>query len=132
MANEERARILQMVAAGQITPAEAEDLLSALDPTPTPRPPVPPLPPLPLQTRPNTARSLTIQVIEGEQSKVNVRIPLSLARAAARFIPRQAHAYLNQHEINLDDLLESLHNSEEEHTLLEVHDGNAHVRIAIE
>ncbi len=31
MTNEERARILRMVAEGKISPVEAEDLLSALD-----------------------------------------------------------------------------------------------------
>jgi hypothetical protein len=31
MANEEQARILQMVASGQISPAEAGDLLAALE-----------------------------------------------------------------------------------------------------
>ena len=34
MSNEERARILRMVAEGKVTPAEAEDLLAALDAAP--------------------------------------------------------------------------------------------------
>src|SRR5437868_9584518 len=102
MSNEERARILRMVAEGKVTPAQAEDLLAALDAAPDagarsmgpsatfgpgsmPASPVPGPPRIRKQPR-----SLVIQVKEGGDSKVNVRIPLSLARAAGKFIPRHA------------------------------------------
>ena len=77
MSNEERARILRMVAEGKVTPAEAEDLLAALDAAPDagarstgssatfgpgsmPAPLVPPAPPRNKAPR----RSLVIQVKE--------------------------------------------------------------------
>jgi len=133
MANEEQARILQMVANGQISPAEAGDLLSALEPPP-PRPNPPPAFALSpnLSTRSRSSRSLTIQVLEGERSKVNVRIPLGLARAAERFLPRQAQQYLREQGIELGEMLDSVQGNEEPTTLLEVEDGDTRVRIAIE
>ncbi|HVC80849.1 MAG TPA: hypothetical protein VNL35_10175 [Chloroflexota bacterium] len=133
MANEEQTRILQMVANGQVSPAEAGDLLSALEPL-TPRPaPIPVFPPASsLGPRARTSRSLIIQVMDGERSKVNVRIPLGLARAAERFLPRQAQQYLREQGIELGEMLDSVQGNEEPTSLLEVDDDDTHVRIAIE
>ncbi|HVA91033.1 MAG TPA: hypothetical protein VNL71_14460 [Chloroflexota bacterium] len=133
MANEEQSRILQMVANGQVSPAEASDLLSALEPL-APRPaPVPVFPPASsLGPRARTSRSLIIQVMDGERSKVNVRIPLGLARAAERFLPRQAQQYLREQGIELGEMLDSVQGNEEPTSLLEVDDDDTHVRIAIE
>jgi DUF4097 and DUF4098 domain-containing protein YvlB len=145
MSNEERARILRMVAEGKVTPAEAEDLLAALDAAPDagarstgpsatfgpgsmPAPPVPPgLPGIRKQRR-----SLVIQVKEGGDSKVNVRIPLSLARAAGKFIPRHAQQHLAAYNINLEEFLSGLSDAEGDGTLVEVKDGKDEVRIAVE
>jgi hypothetical protein len=145
MSNEERARILRMVAEGKVTPAEAEDLLAALDAAPDagarstgpsatfgpgsmPTSLVPPAPPRNKTPR----RSLVIQVKEGGDSKVNVRIPLSLARAAGRFIPRRAQQQLTAYNIDLEELLSGLSDAEGDGTLVEVKDGKDEVRIAVE
>jgi hypothetical protein len=145
MSNEERARILRMVAEGKVTPAEAEDLLAALDVAPDagarstgssatfgpgsmPAPPAPPgLPGIRKQPR-----SLVIQVKEGGDSKVNVRIPLSLARAAGRFIPRRAQQQLATYNIDLEEILSGLSDAKGDGTLVEVKDGKDEVRIAVE
>lgn len=130
MSNEERGRILRMVSEGKLTPSEAEELLASLDPAPgAGRPPLPIVPPAP--PAPGARRNLVIQVYEGGDSKVNVRIPLGLARAAGKFIPRQAIGALAVHDIDLEQLLGSLGNVEDG-TLLEVHDGTDQVRIAVE
>lgn len=133
MANEEQSRILHMVANGQISPAEAGDLLSALEPL-APRPTPAPIfaPATTLGPRARTSRSLIIQVMDGERSKVNVRIPLGLARAAERFLPRQAQQYLREQGIELGEMLDSVQGNEEPTSLLEVDDDDTHVRIAIE
>src|SRR5437868_4875965 len=94
--NEDRRRILQLVAEGKITAEEAADLLDALgselrrEPQSF-APPEPPIPPtaFPAQ-RAAPARSLIIQVMEGSTTKVNLRIPFGIARAAGKFIPRRA------------------------------------------
>jgi hypothetical protein len=134
MANEEQARILQMVAGGQISPAEAGDLLTALEMSNPPQRSAPKFapPPSTYTARPISARCLTIQVMEGEHSKVNVRIPLGLARAAERFLPRQAQQYLREQGIELGEMLEGVQGNEDSTTLLEVEDDDKRVRIAIE
>ena len=77
-------------------------------------------------------RSLVIQVKEDGDSKVNVRIPLSLARAAGKFIPRSAQQHLAAYNIDLEELLGGLSDAEGDGTLVEVKDGNDEVRIAVE
>ena len=145
MSNEERARILRMVAEGKVTPAEAEDLLAALDAAPDAGArsaglsatygagpmPASPVPPGPLGSR-KQRRSLVIQVKESGDSKVNVRIPLSLARAAGKFIPRHAQQHLAAYNINLEEFLSGLSDAEGDGTLVEVKDGKDEVRIAVE
>lgn len=141
--NEERARILRMVSEGSISPAEAEDLLSAIEPEPRGdadnTPPtargvrtvtMPAAPRSPAS--PASRRNLVIQVTEEGKSRVNVRVPLSLAQAASRFIPRQAHVYLNEREINLEQMIHDLSTADGENTLVEVTDADSYVRIAVE
>jgi hypothetical protein len=65
-------------------------------------------------------------------SKVNVRIPLSLARAAGKFIPRHAQQHLAAYNINLEEFLSGLSDAEGDRTLVEVKDGTDEVRIAVE
>jgi hypothetical protein len=126
MPDEERDRILQMVAQGTITPAEASDLLAAIGGPPrqlTSRAP---------RNGVAVARNLTIQIVDGATTNVNIRIPLALARAAGKFIPRQAQSYLNGHQIDLEAIMESLQGNDGENTLLEVVDGDTNIRIAVE
>lgn len=132
MSNQERTRILQMVAGGTISPAEADDLLSALEARPDAeqRAGVSGLPAATFRTE--SRRHLVIRITESGENKVNLRIPLTLARVATRFIPRQAQVYLNSHEINVPHLLESLSGSDDDGTLLEVNDGEDKVLIALE
>jgi hypothetical protein len=138
MNTEERTRILNLVAAGQISPAEAGDLLAALDtqPRPAPPPPLMPLPPAPVPTisqmRPVIARNLVIRIVDEGDAKVNVRIPLSLARAAGRFLPRQAKAALKEYEIDLDHILEEISGDTGSGALVEVQDDDTHVFIGVE
>ena len=85
-----------------------------------------------MPSRAMSRRSLVIQIADGGETKVNVRIPLSLARAARKFIPRSAQASLENYDIKLDDLLSSLDGFEEGGTLVEIRDGEDKVRIAVE
>src|SRR5690349_5830265 len=141
--SEERGRILRMVASGEISPPEAEDLLSALEPPRQSenRPfsssgnlsaPPPPAAPQAMMLRRTQARSLVIHITEGDETKVDVRIPLGLARAASKFIPRKAKEYLEEYDMNVEQLLESLVSAEGTDTLVEIQDGEDHVRIAVE
>jgi DUF4097 and DUF4098 domain-containing protein YvlB len=136
--NEERRRILQMVADGKLTSEEAAELLDALQ----------------AETRRGDAeqsqsvqrigdgpwrptretrspRTLMIQISEGDDSHVNLRIPFGLFRAAGKYIPRKAQSSLREYGIDLEELLGDLSGSESG-VLLQVNDGDDHVLIAVE
>ena len=133
MNSEERTRVLEMVAAGTISPAEGGDLLAALESAPAGiAPMIQPPQAQATSLKPLSRRHLVVRIMEHGETKVNLRIPLNLARIATRFIPRQAHMYLNSHEIDIPQLLDSLGTADEDGTLLEVNDGEDRVLIAIE
>lgn len=133
--DDERARILRMVADGKISPEEAAELLEALGPAASSERgagmnrSAPPTAPVPMA--PRRSRALVIHIKEGGENKVNVRIPLGLTKVAGKFIPRQAAAYLGKYDINLQDFLDEVGEGESG-TLLEVRDGENKVLIAVE
>jgi hypothetical protein len=93
--NEERRKILDMLAQGKISVDEAEKLLAAIGE-----------PSLKAESDTGVHRSwkyLRVQVEPGPGSecgdRVNIRVPFKLIRAGlkfAAFIPREAHAKVNQ------------------------------------
>ena len=134
MSSDERARILRMVAEGKLSAEEAADLLDAVEPPPRPenRGMAAPPPPMPAMPAEGPRRSLVINISEDGESKVNVRIPLGLARAAGRFVPRQAREYLENYDIDLQQLLADLGSTGIVGPLIEVQDEGDQVRIAVE
>jgi hypothetical protein len=133
---EDRARILRMVAEGKLTAEEAAELLEAIQPESRSAPRFSPVsePPRMLEhggRLPGTRRFLLIQITEGEHSKVNLRIPLALARAAGRFIPRVAQEHLDEYDINIKELMEDLGNGLVEGPLLEIQDDDSRVLIEV-
>ncbi len=138
-----------MVAEGKLSPEEAAGLLEAVEPEPEPQP-------AGFSNsseaqsvgfggrgeselrmrgregrRSRVPRAVVIQIKEGGENKVNIRIPLGLARAAKKFIPRQAQNYLAAYEIDLQEFLDGATDMEGG-TLLEVKDGENRVLIAVE
>ena len=100
--NEERKRILNMLAENKITAEEAEALLDAMS-----------SPPETGATVAGAARSTEPKylcvVVEGGEDKVNVRVPFQLIRAGIRLaalIPATAHGPVNkalqEHGITID------------------------------
>ena len=141
---DERRRILRLVAEGQISPEDAADLLEAVEPEPGveaphhPRTPEPPVTPQVMFTdlmrehgRARKSRNVVIQIREGGESKVNLRIPMNLTKAAGKFLPRQAQQYLGKYDINLPEFLEDLAEADSG-AILEVKDGENKVLIAVE
>jgi hypothetical protein len=107
--NENRRQILEMLAAGKITAAEAEQLLAALEPDTTQtggRPAGNAGSGQPLGAAHARAKYLRVLVEADEEmtglkgpTTVNVRVPLQLLRAGVRLaalIPQQAHNQLDQ------------------------------------
>ena len=148
MGDEERARILRMVAEGKLSPEEAASLLEAVEPEPAMAAGFGPSGYAGFGVfrgpgareervrnreagRSRPPRAVVIQIKENGENKINLRIPLGLARAAKKFIPRQAQSYLSAYEIDLQEFLDGASDLEGG-TILEVKDGENRVLIAVE
>ncbi|HZS93768.1 MAG TPA: hypothetical protein VFA78_03155 [Chloroflexota bacterium] len=142
MNDDERRRILRMVAEGKVSAEEAADLLDALqEPRPAPEPersyaelhpyPVSPVPPVP-QTDQVRGRALVIRISEGDENSVNLRIPLGLAKAAGKFLPRRAEHDLREHGIDLPAVFDGVSSGVEVGPLLMIQDGGDTVYIGVE
>lgn len=93
--NEERMQILKMVEAGQISAEDAARLLDALDgPAPGPEGPA-------------AGRKLRIRVTDREtrKKKVNLTIPIGLAKIAAKFVPPKTKKKLASEGVDFDAVL---------------------------
>ena len=106
--NEERRRILTMLAENKISAHEAEALLDAMSPG-TPSVSSSGLTPHAASTQPKYLRVLVEGHEEGHTGKVNVRVPFNLIRAGVRLaalIPAAAHGPVNkalaEHGIEFD------------------------------
>jgi len=136
--NSEKLRILQMIKDGALSPEEGLDLIDALDSSATPMisslsgkapqalPQGEPSDEADDETPPaKKPRWLHIQVHDGEDNKnVNIKIPISLARFAGKFIPNDAKKEMKEQGIDLDleglmDMLEK----EGRQDLVEVNEG---------
>jgi hypothetical protein len=133
----DRLSVLRMVAEGKVSAEEAELLMSAIE-QPAPDQTrvfnrvMAPAAPMLAMTRPNARRKLVIQVNEEGEHRVNICIPLSLARAATRLIPQQVKHRLADFEISLDQLLEELGQSDGDGVLVQIQDGDTQIRVAVE
>ena len=104
-ASEERRRILDMLAAGQISADQAAELLEAVGPGGAPSAAVAPAK--------GIARLLRISVDAtrpdgSKEATVRVNVPLGLAKFAGRFLPPEARKELEGQGIDLSTLLDSL------------------------
>lgn len=104
-ASDERKRILDMLAAGQISTDQAAELLEAIGPA-AEAPSAPAKPG-------GTARLLRISVDAtrpdgNKEATVRVNVPLGLAKFAGRFLPPEARSQLEEQGIDLSTLLDSL------------------------
>jgi hypothetical protein len=125
--DEERLQILGMVEEGKVTPEEGARLMEALAKRETQ---------VVQSGTGGAARALRVRVSEGEaeQTKVNVTVPLSLARLALRFIPRTAIEALEDEGISADDLGELIASVEKAGPMriVDVQADNAKVEVFVE
>lgn len=126
---EEKLRVLKMVEEGKISAEEAAELLASLNGQESEERSV-------RQVKGGVrGRKLRIVVtsLDSEKPKVNVKIPLRLVKWAERFIPSDARKEMDNQGINLDEILSSVDELEQE-TLVDVTDDESgeHVRIFIE
>jgi len=119
-------RILALVAEGRLTPEEASRLLDALDAstTSTQRGAAQPTPPTRFDRVDRTASSLRIQVLDTGRPVVNLRVPLSLGRAALDRVPGLSDATSNRIREAIEAGITG--------PILDIDDGGDGVRISIE
>jgi hypothetical protein len=119
MPTEEGKQVLKLLAEGKIDTEQAYRLLRALgDIDDGAKPPPPPTPPRPGQPgTPGTpghpgarGRILRIRVTEGGEQKVNVAIPLAIARIGKMKLGQSGliRGHLSKFGIDLDELLRSI------------------------
>jgi hypothetical protein len=110
--SEEGKQVLQLLAEGKIDVEQAYRLLRALGDVEggTPRPPRPPLTPLPPPPPGVRGRILRIRVTEDGEQKVNVAIPLAIARIGKMKLASSGlvRGHLGKFGIDLDELLRSV------------------------
>ena len=119
--SEERMRILKMLEEGKVSVNEATELIKAVEASQAE------------ETMPaeGTPKWLKIRVSSGDSEKVNVNLPLSLARVALKFIPQQAKGQMEEQGVDIDALLGEVTETKIG-KLVEVEDGEDHVSIWIE
>ena len=119
---EERQRILRMVEEGKLSASEAEELLDVLEESGTGEESA--------GGSQDEARYLRIRVEEQGEEKVNIALPLSLARSFLGFVPAHAREEMESRGIELDSLLEQVEGSQG--TLVNIEDDGEHVEIKLE
>jgi hypothetical protein len=125
--HDERKKVLDMLAAGQISVDQASELLRALGegaPPPGPRPAWASITP-PAQARTGTARLLRISIDardggDGERAKIRVNVPLGLAKFASRFLPAEARSELEAQGIDLTELITAISTETPEGRLVDI------------
>ena|SRR2546423_15491964 len=117
MPSDDGKQILKLLAEGKIDVEQAYRLLRALgDIEESPRPPHPPVPPVgptpPVPPAPpgGRGRILRIRVTEDGEQKVNVAIPLAIARVGKMKLASSGlvRGHLGKFGIDLDELLRSV------------------------
>jgi hypothetical protein len=117
---DERKKVLDMLAAGQISVDQASDLLRALGENGPPAGAPPPTPP-----RTGTARLLRISIDASEggdsdRAKIRVNVPLGLAKFASRFLPAEARSELEAQGIDLSELITAITTETPEGRLVDI------------
>ena len=135
--SDEGKQVLKLLAEGKIDVEQAFRLLRALgdiDDRPRgPTPPAPPMPPMaPEPPPPGTrGRILRIRVTENGQQKVNVAIPLAIARMGKMKLASSGlvRGHLSKFGIDLDELLREV---ETAGRVVDINDDEDRVEIFVE
>lgn len=139
MPSEEGRQVLELLAQGKIDPDQAYRLLRAIGdireggprvaPDAPPLPGAPPAPPGPHFV--GRGRILRIRVTERGQQKVNVAIPLAIARIGKMKLGSSGlvRGHLQKFGLDLDELLREVESSGR---IVDINDGEDRVEISVE
>ncbi|HKJ31057.1 MAG TPA: hypothetical protein VKA34_04475 [Balneolales bacterium] len=122
--SEEKRIILEMVKDGKISVDEAEQLLDKAEPGES-------IDDTEVAKKPRSRKFLRIRVTEEDQEKVNIKIPMALAKVGLKFIPKNKMK-VNGEEINSDQILEMIkEGAEGEIVNIDASDKGKNVKITI-
>lgn len=119
--SDERMRILKMVEEGKIDVEEANNLLATLDGQDKKK-----------AQKSGKPRFIKIMVEEEGEEKVDISIPMVLAKSFMKFVPKSARNSLDDQDINLDQIFKMIEDGVEDGTLVNINDGDDHVIIKVE
>jgi hypothetical protein len=98
--SEEKRIILEMVKDGKISVDEAEQLLEKANPVGS-------MDDTHVAKKPNSKKFLRIRVTEEDEVKVNIKIPMALAKVGLKFIPK-GKLKVNGEQISADQIMEMI------------------------
>lgn len=122
--SEERLQILKMLEKGTIDAEEANKLLSTLEKRDT------------AFKKPEMSgkkpKFIKILVEENGKEKVNISIPMLLAKTALKIMPKKAKAQMEEENVNLDEILSRINDESTTGKIVDINDGGDHVSISLE
>ncbi|MCR4426582.1 MAG: hypothetical protein NUW23_10415 [Firmicutes bacterium] len=96
---EDRKAILEMVRDGKLTVDEAQKLLEAIESPPAPRQ---------AAAGQKESKFIRVNVKNEDGTRVNVNVPVNLARVVWKFIPKDTLKDLEEKKIDLDEILTAI------------------------
>ncbi len=134
--NQEKMRILEMLQDGKINAEETEKLLAALGEEESGSSKA-----VPVKNKQQSGSSgseagnkkhLRIIVNEDGKEKVNISLPLGIAKSLLNFVPQSAKEKIADQDIDLDALIKTIDDLSEEKEILRVDDEGETVIIRVE
>jgi len=121
---EERLQILKMLEKGTIDAKEADELISTLEKRDTvfEKP----------EVNKSKPRFIKILVEENGEEKVNISIPILLAKTALKIMPKKAKAQMEDQNVNLDSILDAIDDDSAKGKIVDINDDGDHVSISLE
>lgn len=125
--SEERKMVLDMLKTGKISVDEAEKLLEKIEPKSSGQSESA----INSNQKNHSKKFIRIQITEpNDETKVNINIPLALAAAGLKFIPKEKLS-LENHNINIEDILKMISEGAEGN-IVDIEDHGTIVKIFID
>jgi len=117
-------QILKMLEKGTIDAEEADKLISTLEQRDTAfeKPEI-------NKSRP---KYIKILVEENGKEKVNISIPILLAKTALKIMPKKAKEQMDEQNVNLDSILAAIDDDSAKGKIVDINDDGDHVSISLE
>lgn len=122
--NEERLQILKMLEKGTIDAEEANELLDTLKERDSVFEKI--------DTNKKRPKFIKILVEENGEEKVNISIPILLAKTALKVMPKKAKDQMEEENINLDSILNAIDGEGSTGKIVDINDNGDHVSISLE